>query len=493
MKFNLENKYFLFDTFSNAFYVGSKFLYNIVIFSFLINSFPLQDYGVYIFFASLMSQFEFIQSGFSKSLERYIPLYNDIKQNSNLIFLVAFVYLIFGLIFSSVIYILDYYKLFSFLNSEDISKFLILLIYFVPLIWFFKAFSVALRAFKDYRFENLINISLLIVDAILIFYAVKKDFSLKEILLINLSILLLRFMTHTLILFKRHKLNLKLINRNVLISQLDLVKGYSFWSFLRSFSSSVTNQSDKIFVSILLGPSALPIYYGINQFLKLITLIHSTLNTAVIPYFSKIVSKSSKEDFNELALNGTNITTFITFFITSIFILFSNIILISLSRDYLLEYKYLFIIGLFFYSFLGSKSFINNLYLCRGNSVKILAKLSLISTFIYPIILILISSFYGLKGAIFSQIINQTILFPIWLKLVLRITNLNPTLVFKVIIKNIIKFAIIISPFYLLNNFLMTHNDLLILSFELLAIAILVYFIFQKSLTSIKILVFKKQ
>jgi len=440
-----------------------------------------------------MTQFEFVQSGFSTSLQRYIPLYKDKKEVSNLIFVVAIVYLIFGLLFSSGVYILDYFKLFSFLNSNDIYDFLILLIYFVPLIWFFKTFSFSLRAFQDYRFENLTNISFLIVEALLIYYAIKNDFSLKEILLINLSTILLRFMTHALIIFKRHKVNLKLINKNALISQLNLVKGYSFWNFLRSLSSTITNQSDKILVSIFLGPSALPIYYGINQFLKLIPIINGTLNNAVIPYFSKRVSKSSKENFNELALKGTDYTTFISFFISGIFILLSNIILISVSKDYLLDYKNIFILGLFFYSFLGSKSFINNLYLCKDNSAEIMSKLSIINTFIYPIIFILLSSFYGLNGAIFSQILTQTIFLPIWLRFVLNITSLKPSLYIKVVTINIFKFIIIISPFYLLNQFFGTSNDPLILSFELLAIVSLVYFIFQKSLISLKLLVLNKQ
>ena len=55
----------------------------------------------------------------------------------------------------------------------------------------------------------------------------------------------------------------------------------------------------------------------------------------------------------------------------------------------------------------------------------------------------------------------------------------------------LIKLIIIISPFYLLNQFFGTSNDPLILSFELLAITVLVYFIFQKSLTSIKLLLLK--
>ena len=106
MKINLGNKYFFIDTFSNAFYAGSRFVFNIVVFSLLIGIFPLKDYGIYIFFATLMTQFEFIQSGFSTSLERYIPLYQDKKDISNLISVVAFVYLGFGFLFSLLLFAL---------------------------------------------------------------------------------------------------------------------------------------------------------------------------------------------------------------------------------------------------------------------------------------------------------------------------------------------------------------------------------------------------
>ena len=208
----IKNKYFFLDTFSNAFYAGSKLVFNIVVFSLLVGIFPLKDYGIYIFFATLMTQFEFIQSGFSASLERYIPIYQDKKDISNLISVVAFVYLGFGFLFSLLLFALNYFNIFKFLGGSDLSEFVYLLVCFVPLIWFFKTFSFALRAFKDFRSENLVNCSFLFIEAGLIYYAITHDFKLEEILFINLFILLFRYIMHFLIVIIRHSFNFSLIN-----------------------------------------------------------------------------------------------------------------------------------------------------------------------------------------------------------------------------------------------------------------------------------------
>ena len=482
----IKNKYFFLDTFSNAFYAGSKFFYNIVIFSFLINSFPLQDYGIYIFFATLMNQFEFVQSGFSSSLERYIPLYKDKKEASNLIFVVAIVYLTFGLLFSSGVYIVDYYKLFSFLNSNDIYDFLILLIYFVPLIWFFKTFSFALRAFKDFRTENLVNISFLFIEAILVFIAIKNNYKLNEILLINLTCLFLRYLVHTVFVFTRHRFNLFSVQRNSLISQFDKVKSYSFWNFISAISGSIVNVSDKLLVSIFIGPSSLPVYYGIMQFTKLISIVSSIINSSIVPHFSYKISESSNKEFNELALKGTEYTSFILITISSIFILFSQLIFTTISKDYLLDYVLVFNVGLFLYLLIGSREFTAKLYRCKDNSVKSIAKLNLIVSLIYPLLFILLSRFFDLYGAVLSPILSHLLIFPLWIKRVFKTTNLNITDYFKLVISKLFKISLIFTPFYLINSLLEFNQNFIVLFLELIILILSVYFIFKRLIVKIK-------
>lgn len=433
-----------------------------------------------------MTQFEFVQSGFSTSLERYIPLYKDKKEVSNLIFVVAIVYLAFGLLFSSGVYILDYFKLFSFLNSNDTYDFLILLIYFVPLIWFFKTFSFALRAFKDFRTENLVNISFLLIEAVLVYIAIENNYKLNEILFINLICLFLRYCAHTIFVFTRHRFNIFSVRTNSLISQFEKVKSYSFWNFISAVSGSIVNVSDKLLVSIFIGPSSLPIYYGIIQFTKFISMVSSIINSSIVPHFSYKISGSSNKEFNELALKGTEYTSFILMIISGIFILFSQLIFTTISKDYLLDYVLVFNVGLFLYLLIGSRGFAAKLYGCKDNSVKSIAKLNLIASLIYPILFILLSRFFDLYGAVLSPILSHLLIFPFWIKRVFKTTNLNFMDYFKLIMNKLFKISLIFVPFYLINSLLEFNQNLIMLFLELIILMLALYFVFKRLIVEIK-------
>ena len=115
----ISKKHFFIDTFSNAVYFGSKFLFNILIYSLLLNTFAIEEYGVYIFFAALMGQLEFIQSGFATSLQRFIPVYKDKTQIINLLGLVGIIYFLFGILFSIIIGVLSFFNVFDLLGFND--------------------------------------------------------------------------------------------------------------------------------------------------------------------------------------------------------------------------------------------------------------------------------------------------------------------------------------------------------------------------------------
>lgn len=481
----IKNKYFFLDTFSNAFYAGSKLVFNIVVFSLLVGIFPLKDYGIYIFFATLMTQFEFIQSGFSASLERYIPIYQDKKDISNLISVVAFVYLVFGFLFSSLLFALNYFNIFKFLGDSDLSKFVYLLVCFVPLIWFFKTFSFALRAFKDFRSENLVNCFFLLIEGGLIYYAITHDFKLEEILFINLFILLFRYIMHFLIVIIRHSFNFSLVNKKLLVIGFIKVRNYSFWNFASALSGSIVNVSDKLLVSLFLGAASLPIYYGINQFIKFNTTLSSVLNSSIIPHFTKRISKSTREEFNELALKGTEYTSFVIMTISAIFILFSSFIFILVSKDYLLNYTLIFNIGMLLHIFIGSRAFVAKFCKCRIDGNKLISKLSLLTSFLYPVIFIVTSTQYGLNGAILSPALSHLLILPIWVYLVFKQTDLSIHNYLKNILYIFFKLFFIFTPFYLINFLFKFDRNIIILLIELIMISIIVYSIFSKSLNKI--------
>lgn len=432
-----------------------------------------------------MTQFEFVQSGFSTSLERYIPLYKDKKEVSNLIFVVAIVYLTFGLFFSSGVYILDYFKLFSFLNSNDTYEYIILLIFFVPLIWFFKTFSFALRAFKDFRTENLVNISFLLIEAVLVYIAIKNNYKLNEILFINLICLFLRYCTHTIFVFTRHRFNIFSVRTNSLISQFEKVKSYSFWNFISAVSGTIINVSDKLLVSIFLGAASLPLYYGVNQFIKFYTIVSSIINSSIIPHFSNKVFKYSNKEFNDLALKGTEYTSIISMFISAVFILFSQFIFIFVSKEFLFDYLLIFNIGLFLYALIGVREFTARLYVCKIEGSRLISKFGLLTAFLYPIIFIITSTKYGLNGAVLSPILSHLLVLPFWLHLIFRLTGLNIKKYLNITFNIFFKMFFLFAPFYIINHLFKFNSEIIILLVELIIIAFLGYTIFSKSINKL--------
>ena len=111
-------------------YFESKFVFNLIVYSLFINTFDIEEYGVYIFFATLLGQFEFIQLGFATSLQKFIPIYQDKKAIINLIFLVRIVYLLFEVIFSLIIGTLSYLNFFDLLRFDNSWIYIKHLIYF---------------------------------------------------------------------------------------------------------------------------------------------------------------------------------------------------------------------------------------------------------------------------------------------------------------------------------------------------------------------------
>lgn len=138
----INKKHFILDTASNSIYFGLKFIFNLVVFSILISSYSLTQYGEFIFFSTLIFQFEFIQSGFSTSLLRYLPLYsNDIEKKSNLVLCVAIVYLLLGISISILLHTLNYFKVFDYFEILNSDQYIPVLILFTPFIFLLKLFQ----------------------------------------------------------------------------------------------------------------------------------------------------------------------------------------------------------------------------------------------------------------------------------------------------------------------------------------------------------------
>lgn len=486
----ISKKYFLIDTFSNGLYFGSKFIFNLIIYSLLINAFAIEQYGIYIFFATLLGQFEFIQSGFATSLLRFIPIYKDKKEIINLVGIVSLVYLFFGIVFSIIIgalFYLNVFNLFGFNNSWEYVKYLIC---FAPLVWFFKTFSIALKGSKDFRMENLINMIFLILELIIIFIMINYNYTLSDILFSVFFILFLKHLFHFFFYYSRHGFKFNLIDFYSLKNQFLKVKNFSFWNFISAFSNSVLNQFDRVLVAIYLGPAALTIYYGISQFLKFYTSVLGVFNSSVIPYFSEKITFSNNKVFNETAVKGTALTTYIGFLLAGMLILFSKIIFSLISKEYLLEYTNVFIIGLVLYSFIGSRSFLNKLYLCDLKFAKRLSIFGVLTTFIYPIVFWLLTNQFDIGGAILSPILSHLIIFPFWINTNFKITSLSKFEYFKKIFQNTLPVLIVIGFFHFFNEHFFKEMNYIFLAIEtLILVCIFIIIDYHKKESLIKIFI----
>lgn len=471
----ISKKYFFLDSFSNAVYFGSKFIFNILIYSLLINTFAVEEYGVYIFFAALMGQLEFVQSGFATSLQRFIPVYQDKAQIVNLLGLVGIIYFLFGILFSICIGGLSYFNVFDLLGFKGWWNYAKHLIYFAPLIWFFKAFSFALKGAKDFRIENLINLIFLLVELSFVYGMIEFNYTLPEILFGVLSILLLRHIGHFIAFYRRHDFRLMLLDIYGVKVQFHKVKNFSFWNFVSAFSSTILNQFDKVLVTVFLGPASLTIYYGINQFLKFYTSVSGVINSAVIPYFSEKVSLSDNKTFNQIAIKGTMLTSYVGVILSGLLILNSKVIFSAISKDYLIEHLTVFNVGIILYAFIGSRSFINKLYLCDLNHAKTLSIFGIITTLIYPIIFWITTSYFGISGAILSPVISHLIVFPFWVFVIFKKTSLKVSEYLWGLFQNSFPIIMLIGILYFVNELL--FNEGTILSMVVETIAVIGFFI----------------
>jgi O-antigen/teichoic acid export membrane protein len=457
----LIKKYFLLDSFSNAVYFGSKFIFNIVVYSLLIKSFPLQDYGVYIFFSALMGQMEFIQSGFATSLQRFIPEYKNKTDVTNLVSLVGFIYLFIGITFSLFLKILNYFKIFDLLDLEGWELYVQYLIYYAPVVWFFKAFSFALKGVKDFRFENIINLIFLVVELILIYTMIQMDFALSEILFIVLLILLLKHIGHFIIFYVRHKFKFSLLNFSEMKYQFRKIKTFSFWNFILSLSGTVMNQFDKVLITIYLGPTSLPIYYGLSQFLKFYSSTLSVINSSVIPYFSEKVNNVDDNSFNQLVLKGTSMTLYIGLVIAGLLFLNSDVIFILISKEYLIDYTTTFNLGILLSVIIVSRSFFHKLNLCKVSQAKNISFFGLLTALTYPVVFWILITYFQIDGAILSPIVTHLLILPFWIVFFFKETRMKISKYLEVIFKGASLTFILISIFYSIDKFYVNEKSLI--------------------------------
>ena len=474
MKTRNINSKLIIDTISNGGYFFLRFLSNIILYALFLDTFEINNYGVYIFFYSLIFQLDFLKSGFSVSLERYIPITDSSSSRSNLISIVSLYYLLIGALISLSLLLIKEFSLINFLSVIQNRDYVNSIILFAPILFYLSTFSNALRGFKDFRTENLINSIFLFIEIIVIIGLLNLKIPLEYFLYYIFSIISIRHVVHLIILIKHHGFSFSQININSSLYQFNKIKKFSLWNFVISVNGAVQNQLDKTLVIIFLSPSALAIYYGVMQFVKFYTILVGIINSAIIPYFSKSLRGVNNEKFNFYLTKGTQINIFLGSSISLLLILNIKKIFEIISKVYLIDYIEIFIISLIIQAFVSSRAFVNKLHISKGSEVRTLAIISSANSIIFPILLFVLSKFYDVEGAIVSSAIANLIIFPYWLFFVLKSSNYSYQKFILKITSEWFKVCLVFIPILMINYFLKIDNYVIIVAETLIIILILV-------------------
>lgn len=472
-----QKKAFVIDTGSNLIYYCFKFLTDLVVFYLLINNYGLQQYGTYIFFFSLIAQFEFIQNGFSLSLSKYLPDLDVIQaktERNNLIGLVSIIYFTASLGILFFLYIAKISGLFTLVGVEESKIFLLTIFLLTPILWLLRPFESSLKGSLNYRSLNTIKFFTQLAEMIFIYCFVKSGISIELIFLGVFLINVIRYVSICFYYSFNYGFNFSDVNSSQMIIQFKKIKRFSFWNFSNGFSSYIVHKLDDIFLSIFLGATALPIYKGIKQFYNLFVSFNSTLNGAIIPYFANKLN--SHEKFNHYIWRGLNITLPINFFLGYFIFFNSHIIIGFLSKEHLLDYDWILKLGLLILMFLNPRNLINKLHISKGDHVDQLAKISIIHTISFPVLLFFSIKYFDIEGALITNSILHLIILPIWVNKILNKTNLGQIKYFKIVLTKQIQFFLPILFLMTINYFLEISN-LWVLLFE--NICLISIFIFQ--------------
>lgn len=468
------NSRLLIDTISNGGYFFLRFLSNIILYALFLDTFDIENYGVYIFFYSLIFQLDFLKSGFSVSLEKYIPITKSSSSRSNLISIVSLYYLLIGTIISLSILLIKEFSLINFFSVLKNKDYINSIILFAPILFYLSTFSNALRGFKDFRRENLINTIFLFVEIIVIVGLLNLKVPLEYFLYYIFTIISFRHIVHLIILIKTHGFSFSQININSSLYQFNKIKKFSLWNFLISINGAVQNQLDKTLVIIFLSPSALAIYYGVMQFVKFYTILVGIINSAIIPYFSKKLVEISNEKFNFYLTKGTQINIFLGSSISLLLILNIKKIFELISKAYLVDYLEIFIISLIIQAVVSSRAFVNKLHISKGSEVRTLAIISSVNSILFPVVFVTLSKLYDVEGAIISSAITNLLIFPYWLFFILKSSNFSYKKFILQITTEWLKVSLVFIPILMINYFLKIDNYIIIALETLMIMLILV-------------------
>ena len=413
----------LLNTSSNTVFVIFERLFLLVTYSFLIRLLDLEDYGLLIIGITLYNQLSLLDGGSATALEKYIPE-NRIKKHSDISLLstaVTVIFFLIGILSSILFYFLAKSGLYDVFNIRQgtnaagvfYSLSLISLIY-----WPGESLKSACRAHNLHHELNIINFARNLGSAVLIIIAAYLGAPVFLLIICWYIPYLIALVPTYILLGKYQKVFVK-AEFNTIISTFRYIYNFSVWVFIIQLSSRVLNSLDKLFVSIIAGVEAVPIYYGLMRVIKIPIDVNSIMKSALVPVASEVAATYDKKRFNELIMQGAKSFNAVYGIVSLFTVIFADEILRILGGSELSKFDNIVMLGIALLLIPATRSFLNTVLIGSGEVIRQQAFFSMLTLIIYLPIFIAGLYYYNIEGGILSYALTHIILMVPWLYLVL--------------------------------------------------------------------------
>lgn len=406
----------------NSLFGSSGFLFisfvGLVITPFLVSSFGVEQYGVYILITSLFGYYGMFDFGMGEGLIKFVSDYNTrdltTELNDAVNSVVTFQFIIgVSLSISIVLLSKDIVQLFNvseliFLDTTDAVKISAIGFFFNILA---STYSSALKGLEFYGSYSLVNsLSNLLLNLALLI-VLSFGFGIKMAISVNTIIAFFQFVLY-LALFNKFKYTYR-FKIAIKINILKKFFSFSFYIFLSKFSGLISTSVVRYLISYFLGPSAVTLFSVPSKLSGAIGGVLHHATNVIFPYTSRLVAKGSVEELKNSYLKAN---TFFSALCIPIFIWISffseSILSFWMGEEFAIStWRILCVISLS--GIFGSLTMIPTLVLLGMGQSKLISIFTGISSIINITLLSLFVTKYELLGVVFALLLTSVVTFAI--------------------------------------------------------------------------------
>jgi O-antigen/teichoic acid export membrane protein len=414
------------NTGSNAVFFAFQQLLGLVSFAILIRLLPLEEFGVILLSGVILGQHVLIDGGFSTGIQKFIPQYrlngekDNIARAVSLHFMLLFLVALAGFcVLAAVAGLSD----FSWLGLGDIREadnVVFTIGCLMVVYWPVQVLISAGRGFNLHHPLNVIQSRVLLASTGITLALAWMEWSLS-------AILVGRYLPHLAgaiacwRLLKRHQPRIVMVDRTS-IRVFKQISGFSGYVFLINFSSQLANNLDRLWVSLMLGVGAVPIYEGLVRVMKIPLQVNGILKSAIIPVASEVYSAHAPEKFADMGINGLRIFNIVYGFTTLLVFGFAGMILWLLGESTLVSHLEVLQLGMVLLLPVAGRGFFNQMLLGAGFLVRLQAGFSIVTALLYALFVVVGAKTAGITGAVLALPLVHLVMGYPWLHWIARET-----------------------------------------------------------------------